>query len=112
MKKYTFLLLIILFSNNLQTFANSFFPPEWNEFCPAKYSYLHSEKRYFLKEKIYWQQRKIDFEKKVNYCNKLNKNDKTGCYEEVRKIEKHATEVQLKQDENDSIRYLKGYRNY
>lgn len=112
MKKITLLLLIILFSNGLQTFASSFFPPEWNEFCPAQYIYLHPEKRYFLKDKIYWQQRRINFDKKVNYCNKLTDKEKTNCYQEIRLMEKNATEVQMKQDENDNIKTLQTYRRY
>lgn len=112
MKKTILFLMLISAFNVMSATAESFFPPEWNEFCPSRYIYIHPEKKYILNEKKYWQQRKINFEKKVGYCKTLPSSKKEDCYKEVRLMENNATEVQLKQDENDSIKTLRNYGKY
>lgn len=49
MKKYILVLCTFLIIS--PAFADVFFEPQWNEFCPNKYANLDPEKDYILAEK-------------------------------------------------------------
>ena len=85
-------------------FAEAYFEPQWNEFCPNQYINLDPEKDYILAEKKYWQQRKKEFDRKVTYCGHLSPLEKENCYNDLRRIEgnasaTHIAEVRLQQEQ-------------
>lgn len=95
---------ILLLCSISPVFAEAYFEPQWNEFCPNQYINLDPDKDYILAEKKYWQERKRDFDKKIAHCKSLEDNDKQeACYENIRRIETnasntHLAELQYKQE--------------
>lgn len=102
MKKYLIYLTMLLAIT--PAFADTYFAPQWNEFCPSQYANLDPEKDYILAEKKYWQQRKKDFDNKLNQCDSLISEEREACYNNLRLIENNATathlaEVRIKQQD-------------
>lgn len=95
MKRLLTATLILLIS--APVFANAFFEPQWNEFCPNQYANLDPEKDYILAEKKYWQQRKKDFDKKVSRCNSLVPEMRAACFNDLRQIESNASITHLQE---------------
>lgn len=95
MKRLLTATLILLIS--APVFANAFFEPQWNEFCPNQYANLDPEKDYILAEKKYWQQRKKDFDKKVSHCNRLVPEMRAACFNDLRQIESNASITHLQE---------------
>lgn len=115
MKKYIILFMLSLYIS--PAFANTFFEPQWNEFCPSQYANLDLEKDYILAEKKYWQQRKKDFNRKLRYCNVLSDNQRGACYDNLRLVESNATsthlaEVRIKQQEYANAASMTNAFNY
>ena len=48
--------------------ASAYFVPTWDEFCPFNMRNISTTKNYKLPVKKYWQQRKIVFEKNIEYA--------------------------------------------
>lgn len=93
-KLFTTTLLLFI---SAPAFANAFFEPQWNEFCPNQYANLDPEKEYILAEKKYWQQRKKDFDKKVSHCKRLVPEMRAACFNDLRQIESNASITHLQE---------------
>lgn len=99
MKKILLVLSIFLFIQPV--LAETFFEPQWSEFCPSKYLNAKYRKVNFwnwlifdtwegLKENEYWSLRKQEFSKHINKCNTIEKTeDKGKCFSEARAIEQN-----------------------
>ena len=115
MKKYILVLCTFLIISPV--FADVFFEPQWNEFCPNKYANLDPEKDYILADKKYWQQRKKEFDQKVKHCKSLVPEQLAACYENLRQIEGNATathveELRLKYEESNAAANMWNATNY
>lgn len=98
------LLIIVLLMSTAR--ASAYFVPTWDEFCPFNMRNISTTKNYKLPVKKYWQQRKIVFEKNIEYCN--SSKDKDACYMELRKIENDKTTNYLNDIRNKAI-MMNGY---
>lgn len=115
MKNVIILLLVLIIP--VPVLATAFFEPQWNEFCPNKYINLDPDKEYVLSEKVYWQQRKKDFDKKVGYCKKMIPEQRVDCYNNLRQIESNASathiqEIKIKQQEYANAANMMNAVNY
>lgn len=81
----------------LPAYSNTYFEPQWNEFCPNQYINLDTEKNYKLAEKKYWQQRKEDFDEKINTCKSLIPEEHSACYNNLRLVESNATATHIQE---------------
>ncbi len=84
-------------------FAQSFFEPEWKEFCPARYSNIKTDKFYLSSEGRYWSDRRKMFEERIDRCQKLN-DDKNTCFEELRTLEYKATQLHNEDIKSKALR--------
>ncbi len=75
----------------LPTYAETFFEPEWSEFCPAKYSNVDTGGHFLSSTAKYWAGRKQMFDKRVAQCKSLESAKQGQCYEELRQLEINAT---------------------
>ena len=115
-KKLSILTLTIALSCTIAR-AHTFFEPQWNEFCPNQYANISLEKNYKLAEKKYWQQRKKDFNSKINQCRRYSGDKLSACYASLRQIEGNATalhieEVRIKQQEYANAASMTNAVNY
>ena len=76
MKKFIVLFSVLLCSTTT-LFAETFFEPQWNEFCPKQYINLDESKDYIKPEKSYWANRKREFNQRLQICR--NSYDKDAC---------------------------------
>ncbi|MBQ3641346.1 hypothetical protein II906_05420 [bacterium] len=106
MKKILAYGLLTIFILGCTANAKSYFAPEWSEFCPDQYLTIDTTKNYKLAVKKYWQRRKIEFDKKVETCNKYEENERENCYEEIRRIEGNMTQTYLKVKELYTLEQL------
>lgn len=88
MKKYVFLLLVILISNSV--FAEEFngmIEPEWKDFAPHAYIDVTEPKGIgkLNETASYWYKRKTDFENSIQKCRDYEENDlRFSCYQDVK----------------------------
>ena len=112
------LIIGLIFMNTMPVFAESYFAPQWNEFCPNQYANLDPEKDYILAEKKYWQKRKKDFDRKIKRCNSIiNEYEKEKCYNDLRQIEGNATalhiqELRIRQEQLNGATGMMNADNY
>lgn len=97
-------MLVLVFSCVVLPVAAAFFAPEWSEFCPAQYANLEN-KSYLLPEKVYWLQRRLNFEEKKKMC--LSQEDQGACYSELRQSENNKNKIyyeekRLRQEREES----------
>lgn len=116
MKKILILALAIYISCTFAK-ANTFFEPQWKEFCPSQYINISLEKNYKLAEKKYWQQRKKDFNIKINQCRRYSDDKRSACHASIREIESNATalhieEIKIKQQEYANAASMTNAVNY
>lgn len=112
------LIFYLIYLTTIPAYSESYFAPQWNEFCPNQYANLDPEKDYILAEKKYWQQRKKDFDRKVKRCSFISNDfDKEKCYNDLRQIEGNATalhiqEVRIKQEQINGATGMMNAVNY
>jgi hypothetical protein len=85
-------------------FAEVFFEPQWNEFCPNQYINISTTKEYFMTEKVYWSGRRKNFEQRLNKCKRLISEQKEACFANLREIENNATQTHMNEL---NVKYIK-----
>lgn len=129
MKKVLILLAIIINFNSL-SFAESikYNPnrPEWNEFCPFGFEApVTKETKWYqpyytkmnAKEQNYWAQRKQDFEKSLDFCDKVEIKYQNACYEKIKTRQinlnnNHVTALKESENVQAQIMQLMHYSNH
>lgn len=85
-------------------FAEVFFEPQWNEFCPNQYINISTTKEYIMTEKVYWSGRRKNFESRLNKCKSLVPERKEACFANLREMEKNATQTHM---DELNVKYIK-----
>lgn len=100
MKKIVLFLLTQIFISPI--FAEVFFEPEWEDFCPNKYANIDTNKTYITGRARYWAERRKEFEKRLEKCNNVPTEMKNACYSNLRAIENSKSQV-YSQDRRDRV---------
>ncbi len=112
-------LFIYLYLLTVLPVSAAYFDIEWSEFCPQEFLNLEN-KTYILPDKVYWVQRKIEFENKKQIC--LSQQNKEDCFNELRQYESNKNKLYFQEKDlqqqrersemlYDSIESLR-YRDY
>jgi hypothetical protein len=100
--------------------------PEWNEFCPFGLENPETKETkwyqpYYTKinakEQNYWAQRKQDFEKSLNFCDKVEAKHQNACYEKIKTRQinlnnNHVTALKESENVQAQIMQLMHYSNH
>ena len=96
MKKLCILIMILI---SCPVYADSFFEPDWSEFCPNKYIDINENGDYISSTAKYWAERKKLFKQRVAKCRNLDYEQQKWCYSELSTLESNATRTH-----NDEVR--------
>ena len=102
--KKILLIVFVLFS--LSVYANSFFEPQWQEFCPSRYANVDSSKWYYTASGKYWAKRRKLFEERLAKCNGLSLELRDACYQSLREIETNATQMYANEKSSKALKYM------
>lgn len=103
MKRFILILLLFL---TLSTYAETFFEPEWSEFCPKKYSNVSADRWHYTSSGRYWSERRKNFEKRLEKCNTLTPEYREACYKNLREIENNATKIYSSERTGNALKYM------
>ena len=104
MKKFLLLVLSIILI--IPTFADSFFEPEWSEFCPRRYENIDSASWHYTSSGKYWANRRKVFEQRLAKCNSLAQDLRGACYQSLRDIETNATQMHTNERGSKALKYM------
>ena len=104
MKKTVFTLVFLVFV--IPVFAEVFFEPQWEEFCPKRYVNINPNSWHYTLSGKYWALRKKIFEQRLAKCNSLSGEKKEACYSNLRDIETSATQLRNQERGTNVLKYM------
>ena len=97
--------LAICLSNISDVFAETFFEPEWSDFCPNRFKNVNNRWHYTSSGR-YWANRRQSFEKNLKFCQNLSSTQKDACFHELSIKEENKTRTYQNEKRNKSLRYF------
>ena len=69
MKRFIIFLVFLFVPTSV--FAQTFFEPEWSEFCPKRFADVSTTRWHYTDSGRYWSERRKKFEKRLEKCKNL-----------------------------------------
>ena len=97
------ILLFLLLFTAIPSFGDVFFEPEWEDFCPKRYSDISMTRWHYTKSGRYWSDRRKGFESRLEKCKSLPVESQKACFDELRVIESEKSRYRINQEQTNAL---------